>query len=353
MVVARRNPMENAPEPLKQSRRVPAWLTSGWFPASLGYAVAGASLVWVFSRFSFAQLGEHLRTMDWRLVALAITFDLAAYFADAWRWMILLEPAGAPTYGACLQSVFVGLFANDVLPARAGEVIRCFLLSYKTAVHLPQSITSSIVLRIMDGLWLVILYLVITWRVSTHRTVNDVMWVFGTGVVALSLLLLLALFYRQRAQRLVASRRNSTYFAHLLDEIHKLGHWRELGMTMAAGSLFWGLQILAIWTLVRADGFDFDFSQVAFLTVVKTVWTIVQLAPANLGVFQAASVYALERMFTEPSEARILAAILFAFLNLPLLIGGAIAVAVAGIRFDDLRRHAHQAHRAGHQSKCS
>ena len=340
--------METAPEPLKQPRRVPAWLTSGWFPVSLGYAVSGASLVWVFSRFSFAQLGEHLRTMDWRLVALAVVFELAAYFADAWRWMILLEPAGAPTFGACLQSVFVGLFANDVVPARAGEVVRCFLLSYKTAVHLPQSITSSLVLRIMDGLWLVILYLIITWRVPTHPAVNDVMWFFGSGVVVLSVLLLVALFYRQSSRRLVTSRPDATRFARFLNEIHKLGHWRELGASMAVGSLFWAMQLLAIGALVRADGFDFDFSQVAFLTVVKTVGTLVQLSPANLGAFQAASVYALERMFTEPSEARILAEILFAFLNLPLLIGGAIAVAVAGVRFEDLRRHAHEAHRDGH-----
>ena len=101
--------------------------------------------------------------------------------------------AGAPTFGACLQSVFVGLFANDVLPARAGEVIRCVLLSYKTEVHLPQSITSTIILRIMDGLWLVITYLVITWRVSTHPGVNRVMWGFGSGAVTLAVLLLFAL----------------------------------------------------------------------------------------------------------------------------------------------------------------
>ena len=342
--------MDNAQDSLKPQPRVPRWLTSGWFPAACGYAVAAASLVWVFSKFSFAQLGQHLSTLDWRLVALAVVFELLTYFADAWRWMILLEPAGAPTFGACLQSVFVGQFANGVFPARAGEVIRCFLLSYKTEVHLPQSITSSIVLRIMDGLWLVLVYAVVSWRISTHPAVNRVMWVFGAGVVVLSVVLLFALFYRQTARSLVSSRPRVSRLARFLDEIHKLGHWRELGMTMAVGSLFWGLQLLAIGAIARADGFEFDFSQIAFLMVVKTVGTLVQLSPANLGAFQAASVYALERMFTEPAEARILAEIMFAFLTLPLLAGGAIAVAAAGVRLEDLRRHAHQAHRARHSS---
>ena len=114
------------------------------------------------------------------------------------------------------------------------------------------------------------------------------------------------------------------------------------------GGIFWTLQLLAIWAIARADGFEFDFSQIAFLMVVKTVGTIVQLSPANLGAFQAATVYALERMFTEPAEARILAEIMFAFLTLPLVTGGAIAVAAAGVRLEDLRKHAHQAHRPGH-----
>ncbi len=140
--------MDNVQEPLKPARKVSASLVNGKLLTILGYAVAAGSLVWVFSKFSFGELSEHLRTLDWRFIALAVGFELAVYFADAWRWMILLEPAGAPTFGACLQSVFVGLFANDVLPARAGEVIRCVLLSYKTEVHLfTQSVTSTIILR--------------------------------------------------------------------------------------------------------------------------------------------------------------------------------------------------------------
>jgi uncharacterized protein (TIRG00374 family) len=340
--------MDNVQEPLKPARKVPAWLANGKLLTVLGYAVAAASLVWVFSKFSFAELSQHLRTLDWRFIALAVGFEVAVYFADAWRWMILLEPAGAPTFGACLQSVFVGLFANDVLPARAGELIRCVLLSYKTEVHLPQSITSTIILRIMDGLWLVITYLLITWRVSTHPAVNRVMWGFGSGAVTLAVLLLFALFYRQRARDFAHARSRSGRFARFMDEIHTLGHWKELGRTMAAGSVFWVLQLLAIGAIARADDFELDLSQLAFLMVVKTVGTIVQLAPANLGAFQATIVYALERMFTEPSEAKILAQIMFVFLTLPLVAGGAIAVVAAGVRLEDLRKHAHQAHRPGH-----
>lgn len=286
--------------------------------------------------------------MDWRLVALATVLELLAYFADAWRWMILLEPAGAPTYPACLQSVFVGQFANAVLPARGGELVRCGLLSLKTQVTLGSSITSGIVLRIMDGLWLVILYLLTTWRIPAHPRVTAAVWAFGSGVVILSGLLLFALFYRQSSQRLLQKRAAGSRAARMLHEIHRLGHWHELALTMATGGLFWGLQILAIGAIARADGFEFDFSQVAFLAVVKSLGTVVQLAPGNIGAFQAASAYALVLMLTESSEAGILAEFMFAVQNLPMVIGGAFAVAFTGVRLRDLMEHAHQAHREGH-----
>ena len=331
--------MQNVAAPPRPPK-IPSWVLP-----TLGYLIAAASLVWVFAKFPFAQLGEHLRTMSWGWVAAAIAFELAAYFIDAWRWAVLLRPVGAPSVGCCVQAVFVGLFANDVLPARAGELIRCFLLSYKTNVHLPLALTSDFILRIMDGIWVVVIYIVITFQIGTHVAVNRVMWGFGSGVLVISALLVYVLFHRQHAHSFVNNRSWAARFIHLLEEIHNLGHWRELGTAMAIGALYWAVQMLSVWAICRSDAFYFNGSEIAFIVVVKTVGTLIPNAPANVGAYQATTVYALEKLFTESSEAKILAEIMFGFLTLPLLVGGAIAIATAGFNLTDLRRHAHLAHR--------
>jgi uncharacterized protein (TIRG00374 family) len=310
----------------------------------IGYGISLASLIWVFSKFDFAQLGADLRRLDWTWVAVAVAVEAAVYFVDAWRWMVLLRPVGAPNFGCCLQSVFVGLFANDILPMRAGEIIRCFLLSYKSEVPISLALTSDFIERIMDGLWIVILYSLITFQVATHVMVADIMWAFGGVVVAISLLILWALFHRQHAHHFVSQSSWAARFIHLLDEIHRLGHWLELGQAMAISGLFWAGQVFAVWAIARADGFYFSGSDMAFLLVVKTVGTLVPNAPANMGAYQASTVYALRLLLTEPTEARILAEIMFGFLTLPLLAGGAIAIVFAGINLGDLHRHAHHAH---------
>lgn len=329
-------------------RGVPKWLV----PA-IGYAVSAASLIWVFWKFPWSQLADHLRTMQWNWVALAILLEVAVYFFDAWRWAVLLKPVGAPPFGLSLQAVFVGVLANDILPAKAGEVVRCFLLSYETEVPLSLAITSDVILRIMDGLWIVIVYLIITFQISTHVDVTRGMWLFGTGAVAIALVLLFVLFRRQHAHHFVRTTSWAARFVHLLDEIHRLGQWRELRSSMAIGGLYWLAQMLAIWALTKADRFDLGISAAAFLLVVKAVLTLIPNAPANVGAYQAAVVYAFGFMLVERANAQTFAEIMFAFLTLPAAVGGAIALLFADIDLLTLNRRAHRAQTHGRREATS
>jgi len=322
--------------------RLPKWLV----PAS-GYTIGALSLFWVLFKFPYVQLGEHLRALDWRWVGFAIALECAIYFVEAWRWKRLLRPAGAPSGAQCVQAIWVGLFANVLLPARAGEVIRCFLLSYKTGIPLSVTLTSDLIMRLMDGVCIVVLYLLVTWQVSSHIGVNRVMWIFGGAVVVLATLLLWVLFRRQHAHAFVNNRGWAARFIHLLERIHNLGHWDELGRAMALSVPYWVLQVGALWAIARADAFDFQFSSMSFLVVVKSIGTMMPSAPANMGAFQATVEYGLKRLFTEPSDAKILAEIMFMLQTLPLALGGAIAIASAGFNFKELRRHAFLAHKAG------
>lgn len=327
--------VEAPPKP----RTLPQWLVPFF-----GYAISAGSLIWVFWRFPWAQLSEHLRTLEWNWVGLAILLEVAVYFIDAWRWNVLLRPVGAPSFGLCLQAVFVGILANDILPAKAGELIRCFLLSYESEVPVSLAITSDVILRIMDGLWIVVLYFAITLQIGTHAVIRDVMVVFGIGALAIASLTLFVLFRRQHAHHFVKNTSWAAHLAHLLDEIHRLGNWPELRRAMAIGSLYWIAQVLAIWALTKADRFDLGFSAAGFLLVVKAVWTLLPNAPANMGAYQASVVYAFEFLFVERPNAQAFSEIMFVFLTLPIAVGGAIAVLFADMDLFTLHRQAKDKH---------
>ena len=148
------------------------------------------------------------------------------------------------------------------------------------------------------------------------------------------------LFRRQHAHHFVKTTSWAARFVHLLDEIHRLGHWRELRSAMAISGVYWLVQMLAIWALTKADRFDLGLSAAAFLLVVKAVLTLIPNAPANMGAYQAAVVYAFGFLLVERANAQAFAEIMFGFLTLPAAVGGAIAVVFADIDLLALHRHA-------------
>ncbi len=54
------------------------------------------------------------------------------------------------------QAIYVGLFTNELLPMRIGEVARAYLVSRWTAVKFVAVIPSMIVERFFDTLWMVV-----------------------------------------------------------------------------------------------------------------------------------------------------------------------------------------------------
>src|SRR5277367_6101591 len=133
-------------------------LAPKWLIPTLGFAVSLISLWLVFRRFDFDQLARDVRSISWPWVAAAVAAELLCHVVDAWRWLVILSPAERPTLLQAVQATFIGMFANDVLPAKAGEIIRPYLLTTWARVPLSLSITSAVIERIFDGITLVIIF---------------------------------------------------------------------------------------------------------------------------------------------------------------------------------------------------
>src|SRR5215467_8471151 len=131
----------------------------GWLPQVLGYAISIGCLIWVLHGFPFSELGPTLRSLDYRWVALAVFADLTVYIVHGWRWTTLLAPVARVSFWRTVQSIYIGLFANEVLPLRTGEVIRCYLLAHWNDLRLSLTFASAAVERVIDGIVLVACFL--------------------------------------------------------------------------------------------------------------------------------------------------------------------------------------------------
>jgi uncharacterized protein (TIRG00374 family) len=332
--------MPESPVPTKKPK-LPGWL----FPAA-GFAVSLVSLFFAFRKFDYAQLGRDVEHLIWPWVLLGVVFELVTYVVDGWRWLVILSPAEEPSMLQCTRATFIGIFANDVLPAKAGELIRPYLLSRWADVPLSLSITSAAIERIMDGIAMVTLFYLASLDVTNlPMWLRDGMLTLSVVIGAITVVFMLVLFYRSHAHRMVSGNKWTIKFIHLLEEIHLLGNWRSLGTAFALTFLYFLCQFMAMFCLARAFNFDFGLKESAFVLLVVRMITLIPNAPGNIGVFQEACEQGLRMLMVESFNAKSFSLIAYFFITAPPLVVGAIAVMLTGMSIGEIHKHAHHARR--------
>ena len=339
----------SSPPVVKRRAKVPKWLV----PA-IGFAVSLVSLYFSFRKFDYAQLGQDVGHLIWPWVILGVSFELLSYVVDAWRWLVILSPAEQPSLMQCTQSTFIGLFANDVLPAKAGEIIRPYLLTRWAGVPLSLSITSAVLERIFDGIAMVLCFYLVSFDMSNLPGIlSDAVFTLGVVVSSITAVILFILFYKSHAHRVVSGNKWAVKFIHLLDELHLLGNWRTLGIAFAMSFGYFLLQFLAVLCLARGDNFDFGLKESAFVLLVTRVATMIPNAPGNIGAFQFFFAKGLGILMVESFNAKSFALIAYFFLTAPPLIVGAIAVMLTGMSIGEIHKQAHHAHREHEDSRIA
>jgi glycosyltransferase 2 family protein len=84
------------------------------------------------------------------MLGLSFVLTAATYFIRAERWQYLLEPLGHTRFWIAFRTTVIGFAASFVLPARAGEVLRPYLLARHEGLPATAAFATIIVERLLD-----------------------------------------------------------------------------------------------------------------------------------------------------------------------------------------------------------
>jgi len=335
--------MEPAPA---RPRKMPSWA-----PQALGYTLSAGCLIWVLHGYPVNDLLPAIRSLDWRWVLVAVLADLAVYVCHAWRWNTLLSPVARLGLWRTVQSIYIGLFANEVLPLRVGELIRCYLLTHWNGLRLSLGFASAAVERVIDGFWMLGAFLVTAAFVKgIPRDIAIFAQLLGGLLLICAAALMWIVTRKQHAVAAIRESRWSSTLRHVVEGLQLMGNPRSLGASALISLLYLLLHMFSYYALLKADLFDFSFWSAAGITVIIRLLTMVPNAPGNLGVGNAACVIAMRLFDAEANAAKTFSIILFFVLTVPLLIGGAVATALNGLNIGELRDRARAGLEDGHDA---
>jgi glycosyltransferase 2 family protein len=130
--------------------------------AVLGVGVTVALLAWVLRDVSFAEVWTNARQARLAPLLIAIVLATSTFVLRLFRWRLILRADDGSALGwtPLWHAIAIGFTANNILPFRAGEVIRALTVNRLTRVKLSSALSSLVLERLFDGITIVTLLFV-------------------------------------------------------------------------------------------------------------------------------------------------------------------------------------------------
>ncbi len=313
---------------------------------AIGYLIGLACLIWLFHDVHPRAILSSAVGIQWGWAALAIVFDILSYVCQGWRWRLLLLPVGKVSTLKTTQAVYAGLFTNEVLPMRVGEVVRTYLVSRWLSTRITAVLPSLVVERFFDAMWLTICIGLTAILVPLPKNLLEAGDVLG-GIVLGGTALFLYLVFSGRKTTLESPagarggwktvRFVKKVFRHMEDGLQQIGlsamFWGAFGLSLA---LLVG-QILAFWLIMLACGLWLSFWVGAVVLLVVHLGTAIPNAPANVGTYQFFVVVGLSLFGVDKATATGFSFVVFFLLTIPLWLIGSLALTRSGLTLSSLR----------------
>jgi glycosyltransferase 2 family protein len=301
--------------------------SSGIWKTIPGYAIAVLCLIWVFHDVRLKELIGSIATINWWWVAGAVVFDILSYVCQGMRWSLLLHPIGRISTLQATQAIYAGLFVNEILPLRLGEILRTYLVSRRTSAHFTAVIPSILVERFFDAVWLALAFGITVFAVPLPRYLIESEKILGATALAASILFIYLVFYKKRDGATGPSSprqywRPIQWISNLLDKM--AGGIREIGRSRFFYSSF-GIslllllgQIFSYWFVMQAYGLKLSFWYGAAVFLIVHIGTAIPSAPSNVGTYQFFTVVGLTLFGINKTLATSFSVVVFLILTLPL-----------------------------------
>jgi uncharacterized membrane protein YbhN (UPF0104 family) len=322
---------------------------------ALGALLAAALVIWALRGVHLTEVVGHLRAAHLGPLLAAVVIATLTYPIRMIRWRLLLRDAdgGALPAGPLWHAVAIGFMANNLLPFRAGELVRLLAASRLAGARFTAVLSSVAVERIFDGLTVVALLSLslLASNLPADVTVGGVSLrhaAQGAGVAGvLALCAALAVVAFPLASERVIRRLLPT--GRLADRLVGLIEGLRQGLAvlrspaLLAGTVVWSLVLwlvnaFAFYVALKAFDIPVGFVGSLLMQGILIFGITVQLTPGFLGQFEAAIVAALA-LFEVPTALASSYAIAFhAATFIPIVLLGAWSLARTPVALSDLRR---------------
>jgi glycosyltransferase 2 family protein len=268
------------------------------FQVAVSLAI-GVALLWLaIARIDIAALGTELARVRPGWLAAAVAAYWIALGLRSWRWRILLMPVRRLAFGQVFHGLLVGYAANNLLPARLGELVRADFVGRRYQISRLSVVGTIVVERLFDVV--VFVGFIFAGMAALHSTgdarigqILHLVELVAAGCILLIVLLLVVLRLRHKPlPRALAFLERHLH--SLAEGLHLVTGTREVALLVLATAIVWTADTLTFWLMARALNTDLALLQLLLVMGMSCLAALIPAAPGNIGALQYALVLAFQ-----------------------------------------------------------
>jgi uncharacterized protein (TIRG00374 family) len=304
---------------------------------TLGIAISLFAIYVLLSSVDIAAAFSVIRTASPIWIAAMFVAALIDIGARGARWRALLAPIVPLPYRRVLGYTYIGYLANNVLPARLGELYRSHALGDGEGISRTTVLGTVVVERVVDTIMVVAIASLAVFVLSVRGVMTSAV-LLGLAFVSLLVIVLgLGIAAHRlpgagRVEAIIARRPRLLELARRLREgLAVAGRPRTLVAALFFSAVAWTASTMTFLAAGQAVGIQLTVAQAALMTSGVALVTIVPSGPGFVGTFELTVVSIASGFGIPRDSAFALGLLVHVVILLTTSVGGVVAI-LAGRR---------------------
>ena len=277
----------------------------------LPWLITAIALYYAFKGVDWAQLVSHLKNASPWLIFSALLVTCISYMLRARRWEYLF-PEFVLSYGDSVRVLFLGFFMNNVLPARAGELVRAHAGAQVSGQKRTLVLATIFSERLADGLTLSLFFVAFAFSVGDRHLSENFSYV-ALAFAAITAGVVITLAFRRTLFHILekfegrfegkASRYALSRVGIFIEGLSPLTNIRKLPFIILSSIVVWLVELSVFVIISQAYKSPLPLSSNVLFLVAVNFSSLIPAAPGGIGVIEAVTSVVLISLGIDKEQA--------------------------------------------------
>ncbi|MEN6617309.1 MAG: lysylphosphatidylglycerol synthase transmembrane domain-containing protein [Syntrophorhabdus sp.] len=257
-----------------------------------GFTISAILLYLSIRGIDYRQLGETLKHADYTFAILPFCFVFLCVALCSYRWTRIV--GNNARFRDSFVSLIIGLFVNNVLPARIGELARGYAMSKRRGIPFAYAVSTVFIDRVLDLLGLLTITFVFFPSQALPDSVSKGLY-FLVGIFIICVMVLYAVSHKNVALRITGYlekpqkpflRKIAQRVIEIHENLRRIRTPGQIALLAVLSIANWLSMSMALYFALKTFGVPLPFVYAPFVTALLNMGLVVPSSPGYIGVYE-------------------------------------------------------------------